>query len=151
MFQIENAEYVGNFRNRMSSLFDQQVGSVAGLAIDTAGDRHDLTPLLKGELGCDQRAAVARGLDHQDPFAETTDDAVAPGEVPRQRFAARGILRDQRSLFGDLLVKPFILLRIDPVHAAAENGNGPAARDEGAMMRGGIDTASQAADDHQPQ
>ena len=119
-------------------------------AVDRPRHREHLAPLLTGEPGRDQRpGAIGRLDDHRaerqpgdDPVALRKRAGMRGGE--RRRFADQGPVGDH--LEGQLVV----LRRVDIQHAAAEDGDRPAAGGDGATVRGCVDPAGQAAGDGVP-
>ena len=79
------------------------------------------------------------------PKATAGDDAVAAREMARLRHGADRHLRDQHAALGDRLVQLAVLLGVDAVDAAAEDGD--RAGRHGALMGRGVDAARQAGDD----
>ena len=117
---------------------------------DLARHREHLAPLLEREIGGDQRAAALARLDDDGRRAQPGDDAVARRESPRRGLDAGRVLRDDEPGLGDASRELGVRGRVVAVDAAAEHGDGRAARLERAAMRLGVDPAREAADDDEP-
>jgi len=146
----QDSEKIGAFGDRVGSLLDQPGGAGAGRAVDAPRDGEDLAPLFQCQFGGDQRAAVERGLDDQGVAAQATDDPVAAGKVAGERLAPRQGLAEQGAACDDLVKKPGMFPGIDPINAAAEDGDRLAARCQDPTMRRPVDTPRQPADDRDP-
>ena len=67
-----------------------------------ARDRQNITTFFHREPSGDQRPRSRRGFDHDDRPREAGEDSISLGKVVSSRWRAGRILRDQRTLRGEL-------------------------------------------------
>src|SRR5690606_7598355 len=91
--------------------------------------------------------AATRRLDHQDRLRMSRDQAIAARKVGPPGRRAERELGDDRTAGRDALGKAAVACRIHLVEAGADEGDGGAARLEGAGVRGGVDAEGEAAGD----
>ena len=118
--------------------------------VDGARDRKHLAPGFPRQARGDERAAVARGLDHQRAERKPADDAVAPREVLTQRRGAWRELRHQRAADPDTRREALVLLRIDAIEAGAAHGHRESLDRQRPFVAGSIDAERQSAGHGEP-
>ena len=114
----------------------------------------DQPPLLVGEAGGDQRAAVERRLHHQHALRQAGDDAVAAREIVRQWWGAECKFTHDRAAGGNLACQRGIVGRVNAIDAGTDDGDRTRAlhfswrvASQCATVGGGVDAGCQTADD----
>ena len=108
-----------------------------------------LAALFTGQACRDQGAAAARRLHHHDTEAESADEPVTPGKMPRQRRGAGGELGYQRAVLRHLPGQAAVDARINDVQAVGRHRQGAPAAGHGAPVAGSVDAQRKPAGDHQ--
>lgn len=70
---------------------EQFEAAEAIFAVDVARDDEDFAALFEGEAGSDEGAGFAWGFDNKCDEGQTTDDAVAGGEILGKGWRVGGI------------------------------------------------------------
>ena len=136
--------------HQLGPLFDQGMAAAGLGGVDGARNCEHLLALLGGQSGGDQGARLERRLHHQRALRQAGNQAVAPGEVGRQRGRSQVVLADQQAVAGDAARQVKVIFRVDPVQPGAHHCH----RGEplgawlqalqSALVRGSIDAPGQA-------
>src|ERR1039457_2438485 len=129
------------------ALLNQQVRTPTELGSDVSRHREHLAALIDGELGRNRRTGILRALHHQNAHADSADNAVADGEILRNRPRPQGKFRNNQSFSRQFHRQLAVFRRIDDIHAASQHGYGVPAASQRAFVGGGIDAARHPADD----
>jgi len=140
-------QYVVYGFHQTGAFLDQTVAAPSLRVKDGAGDGHYLASGFQRLTCGDQRAALQGGFYHQAAARQAGDDAVTAWKVLRQRAHAQRKLGQDQALLGNLVRQLAVAGRVDAVDAGADHGDGMAAGLQCAFVGGGVDTASQTADD----
>src|SRR2546430_2483737 len=130
---------VRGFLHQLRAVAYELVAAARDRTVDRARDRKHLAPGFRRQARGDERAAVARGLDHQRAEREAADDAVAPREVLTERCGAWRELRHQRAADPNTRREALVLLRIDAIEAGAAHGQRESLDRQRPFVAGGID------------
>ncbi len=129
---------------------DQPVRAAAQRGGHRAGDGQYLAALLQGHRRRDQRPALARRLDDDEPERQPADDAVAQGEVEAQGLPRqRELCHHGPAPFDDAVEQPLVLGGVDLAQPRAQDGHRPSAPKRPGMGQG-VDPPGHAADHDQP-
>ena len=112
-------------------------------------DSEDVTPLLEREVRGDERAAALAGLHDDRGGAQPRNDPVARREPPRRGLDPRLVLGDHEPAFRYAPRELRVRGRVVAVDSTAENGTGEPVGVQGAAVRLPVDSARQAAHDHE--
>src|SRR5262249_7896515 len=102
------------------AVFDQEVCPERGLRSDVAWHCENLTALFVSQPGGDQAPAVLRRFDYQNAETESAQDAVAIGEILRQRWRAQREFRNYRAARRNFFLQLLVLFRIGHFQAGAD-------------------------------
>src|SRR3546814_12896540 len=97
---------MGDRRDQVRALADQQVAAVRAGSGRRARHGHHLAAIIARPPRGDQRSRFRRRLDHHRAVRDAGDDAVARGEVARERFGAGGLFGDEQLVACNLFLHP---------------------------------------------
>ena len=120
--------------------------ALAARGINPTGHGKNLTSVLGGEVGGDERSAVEIGLHHHGALADPGHDAVANGKGLLVRRPVEWELGHHRPVPGNALEQIGILRRKHAVNPGSQHGDGPSLGADGALVRGGVDAPGTATD-----
>ena len=118
--------------------------------VDRAGDGHDLAAGLERLAGGDQRAGLARRLDHQGGQRQAGDQPVAPRKVVALGLGAERQLGEDRAAGGDRVGQRPVARRVDPVDPGAHDRERAGRGLKRALVGCGVDALREAADHGEP-
>jgi hypothetical protein len=123
---VEVVEDVIAIDDEFGTLLNEAVATERGGFVNRAGHGIHGAAGFEGLLRGDERAAAARGLDHQQGAAPASDDAIAIGKGLFVRDAIDWILAEHGTVFCDALGEGLIFGRVKLADAGADDGNGAA-------------------------
>ncbi|CFL86926.1 Uncharacterised protein [Bordetella pertussis] len=118
--------------------------------VDGAGDGEHFAAAFAGQPRGDERAALARRLDHQDAARQARHQAVAARKMVALGARAQGQFADQRAVLDDAVRQVAVRGGVDAVDAGAHHGHRAGALLAGqqrAFVGRRVDAQGQAADD----
>ena len=100
---------------KLGAVFDEIMATGTARGIDAAGHGVHRSPILRGKVGGDERAAGPVGFHNHRTLRHASYNAVADWKALLVAFSPEGKLRDNRALFGNPLIELYIFSRIHDV------------------------------------
>src|ERR1700681_5098540 len=111
-------DVIGAF-DELGAAPDQRMTVPGKRIVDRPRDGKHLASLRAGQACGNQRAAVARRLDHQRAQTQTADNSVTTRKVGSDRRRTGRILAYQRSLGGNARGEGCMMTRVDRIDTGA--------------------------------